>query len=345
MKIVVLAGGLSPEREVSLSSGSLIANALREAGHRTVLVDLYKGLGPARAPAESLFRGRDDGTPYAYAVSEEVPDLSEMRRAIRNREPQVGPGVLEICRLADVVFLALHGAAGENGQVQALFDLLGIRYTGSGYDGCLLAMDKDLTKQLLARAGLPTARWLTAPAASVTAAEIEEKIGLPCVVKPCGAGSSIGITIAENRGQLERGIAAAREVESRILAEEKIAGAEYTVGILDGQALPVVEIVPKQGFYDYRNKYQQGLTDEICPARLGPEDTRKVQELALETHRVLRLGAYSRVDFIRGGDGVFYCLEANTLPGMTPTSLVPRAARAAGIPYAELCDRIARLAL
>jgi D-alanine-D-alanine ligase len=343
MKIVVLAGGLSPERDVSLSSGCLIANALRESGHRVLLLDIYEGISASECDYESLFED-NSGKPYFYKVPDVEPDLGEIKRRNNNRESLIGPNVLELCQLADVVFIALHGAMGENGQLQATFDVMGIRYTGTGYIGSLLAMDKDLTKRLLRQANIPTADWMIFTG-SVSVEEVINNIGLPCVVKPCSAGSSIGVSIVRSAEELEEAIACASKVEPNVLIEKMIPGREFSVGILDGIALPVIEIIPKQGFYDYKNKYQAGLTEEICPANLSKEDTQRVQGLALQVHNILRLGTYARIDFIQSQTGEFVCLEANTLPGMTPTSLLPQEAAAYGISYIELCNRIVELAM
>lgn len=342
MKIVVLAGGLSPERDVSLSSGSMIANALREAGHRVVMVDVYEGI-QFTGEADSLFEDKT-GTPYAYKVPDAEPDLNEIRKRNNNRKAMIGPNVLTLCEAADIVFIALHGAMGENGQLQAVFDTMGICYTGSGYIGSLLAMDKDIAKRLMRQAGTPTADWIIADR-NTAKSQIIDTIGLPCVVKPCSAGSSIGVSIAENTEQLNAALDYARSIDENILAEKMIKGREFSVGILGKNALPVIEIIPVEGFYDYKNKYQAGLTREICPADLSREDSERLQDLALKVHRTLRLGSYSRIDFIMNGQREIFCLEANTLPGMTPTSLLPQEAKAAGISYAELCDKIVKLSI
>jgi D-alanine-D-alanine ligase len=247
--------------------------------------------------------------------------------------------VLKLCQSADVVFIALHGAMGENGQIQAVFDVMGIKYTGTGYIGSLLAMDKDLTKKLIRQAGIPTAEWIIYDA-SMSMQNVTDRIGLPCVVKPCSAGSSIGVSIVKDAGELEKAVLTAKRVGTDILIEKMIPGREFSVGILDGKALPVIEIIPKEGFYDYKNKYQPGLTNDICPANLSENDTRRVQDAALKAHEVLRLGTYSRIDFIQDVSGEFICLEANTLPGMTPTSLIPQEAMALGIGYEDLCNLI-----
>ena len=344
MNIVVLAGGLSPERDVSLSSGSLIANTLRESGHHVLLLDIYEGIKQDINDFSSLFQDKNTGKPYTYKISDKAPDINAMNSLISSGAAQIGKNVLEICSCADIVFIALHGAAGENGQVQAVFNMLGIKYTGTNYTGCLLAMDKDLTKKLLRYAGISTADWITFSSKSISEEKIIEDIGFPCVIKPCSAGSSIGVSIVENREELANGLNQAKEVESEILVEKKINGREFSVGILQGKALPVIEIVPKCGFYDYTNKYQAQFTDEICPAHLTEPEFKKVQDLALRVHNILRLGTYSRIDFILDDKGEFICLEANTLPGMTPTSLLPQEALTDGISYIELCDQIVKAA-
>lgn len=345
MKVLVLAGGLSPERDVSLSSGSLIANALREAGHRVLLVDVYEGIAIGESGYEQAFQTKEEGAPYAYTVPEQEPDLIALKERNHNGDALVGPNVPGLCSVADAVCIALHGAMGENGQIQAALDVMGIKYTGTGYAGSLLAMDKDLSKKLLTGAGIKTPRWLMYDKDSMAVESVIETIGLPCVVKPRGAGSSIGVSIVRDRDSLKNAISEAARVEPHILIEEMIPGREFSVGILEGKALPVIEIVPKEGFYDYRNKYQAGLTEEICPAGLSADETEAVQNLALAVHAELRLGSYSRIDFILDGSGNFTCLEANTLPGMTPTSLLPQEALAAGISYGELCDRLVKAAL
>lgn len=339
MKIVVLAGGLSPERDVSLSSASLIANSLIRSGHEVVLTDIYFDIDDNKIPA---FSSVPD---FSYTIPESEPDLDSIRRANNNSLSSIGKNVLAICLSADVAFVALHGAMGENGQLQATLDNYGIRYTGSGYIGCLLAMDKDITKRLLRDAGLYTADWRLYTASGCTPETVLRDIGVPCVVKPCSCGSSVGVSIVHNETELSAALSFAFAYEKTILIEKMIPGREFSVGILNGKTLPPIEIIPRAGFYDYKNKYQSGLTDEICPANLTPEQTSAIKSSAAAVHSVLRLGSYSRIDFIldrRSGD--FICLEANALPGMTPTSLLPREAAAAGIGYDALCETIVRAA-
>lgn len=344
MKIVVLAGGLSPERDVSLSSGSLIANALREAGHHVILLEVYEGIDSNENEMEKLFEDKT-GKPYSYIVPEVEPNLEEIKSKNNNGDALIGRNVLKICQKADIVFVALHGAMGENGQIQATFDVMGIKYTGTGYIGSLLAMDKDISKKLMHQVGIPTAEWAVFTGTMITAENVANKIGIPCVVKPCSSGSSIGVSIVDSFDELEAALISAKQIEPQILVEKKVSGREFSVGILDGEALPVIEIIPKIGFYDYKNKYQAGCAEEICPANLSSYDTKRVQDLALKTHEVLRLGTYSRIDFILNENGEFVCLEANTLPGMTPTSLIPQEALVKGISYVELCNQIVNLSI
>ena len=338
MKITVLAGGLSPERDVSLSSGALIAASLMRSGHDVALIDVYEGVA-SDAPAEKYFSRI---APPPYKVAQTEPDLEEIKRRNGNREALIGPRVIEICEASDVVFVALHGAMGENGQLQATLDSFGIRYTGSGYDGSLLAMDKELTKKIISSTvNVPQGISGT----DITSERVLVQVGLPCVVKPCDCGSSVGVSIVNSREELDSALALACAFGSRVIVEKMIKGREFSVGILDGEALPPIEIIPKEGFYDYKNKYQGGLTEEICPAELSDEQNERLADAAKRVFSALRLRGYSRIDFILDEvSGEFFCLEANTLPGMTPTSLLPQEAAAVGIGYDELCERIAKLA-
>jgi len=348
MKIVVLSGGLSPERDVSLSSGCLIANALMDSGYEVALADVYKGINLSNANLDSLFLRKEDGKRHEYHIPDKIPDLEELIANNHGRTELIGENILAMCKLSDVVFIALHGSMGENGQLQAVFDCYQIPYTGTGYAGCLLAMDKDLSKRLLKQEGIPTAPWITEAAAEITPEKVKNSIGFPCVVKPVSNGSSIGVSFASSEEDLTTALHLATEKiaafgSGKVLVEKMIKGREFSVGVLENTALPVIEIIPKEGFYDYKNKYQQGLTNECCPADLSELLREKVQSLALKVHKTLQLGSYSRIDFILGEDNEFICLEANTLPGMTPISLLPQEAKAAGITYEELCRKIALL--
>ncbi|QQO09169.1 D-alanine--D-alanine ligase family protein [Breznakiella homolactica] len=338
MNAVVLAGGLSPERDVSLSSGCLIANALIKNGHAAVLLDLYTGMEDSSCFGEAL--EKHGAGNYTYTIPPEEPDLEKLKTRCGGREEWIGPNVIEICKTADAVFLALHGAMGENGQIQAVFDTYNISYTGTGYTGSLLAMDKGISKELMSFHKIKTPDWILHYGKTPPPVPF-----LPCVIKPVHCGSSIGVSIVETAGEFAAALSYAGKYEDTLLFERKIDGREFTVGILDGRALPVIEIIPRSGFFDYRNKYQQGMTSEICPADIDTSLSRELQDTASAVHRILRLGSYSRIDFIVDKTGTVHCLEANTLPGMTPASLLPQASAAAGISYEALCERILNLAL
>ena len=343
MKILVLAGGLSPEREVSLTSGSLIAAALARRGHMVCAADLYTGTSVhGDTPTFS-------STPIPpYAVSSKQPDLEKLKTESGFGECRIAPNIPALWQEADVVFVALHGDVGENGQLQATLDMACVKYTGSGYVGSLLAMDKDLSKRIMTGAGIPTPPWVLchlSDGVEQVVAHIEATIGYPCVVKPCSCGSSVGVSLVQDRSTLLEALESAAVFEDSILAEKMICGRELTVGILGDQVLPPVEIIPRQGFYDYHNKYQAGCTEEVCPANLPPDVVAKLGRLTKDAFHALRLGGYARFDYILDQNGTPWCLEANTLPGMTPTSLLPLSASAAGIDYDTLCETMVNMAL
>lgn len=341
MNITILAGGLSPERDVSLSSAALIERALRAKGHKTCLVDLCLGIPSLPDTLESLFA---IGETPAYSIPEVAPDLDALREQAALGDALIGPHVLDVCRAADITFLALHGGCGENGQLQATLDMHGIPYTGSGYIGSALAMDKDISKRLVIGAGVQTAEWIYLPAKEVTPEAVRKSVGFPCVVKPCSCGSSVGVSIVEEESGLAAAMAEAIRYEGSVLIERKVIGREFSVGVLGNTSLPPIEIIPIAGFYDYKNKYQSGMTREICPAPLTEEETAALGAAALKAFGALRLHGYARIDFIlEAATGNFVFLEANTLPGMTPTSLLPQEAAAVGIDYETLCDRIATM--
>ena len=345
MNIVVLAGGLSPERDVSLSTGTMVTNALRTKGHNAILVDLFFGMQQLPDPIEQAFEV--SGLLEPFSVPEQEPDLEQVRAARSGGfSAQIGNGVLELCRAADLAFLALHGGIGENGSLQSFFDLSGVKHTGSPSVGCALAMDKAVSKSLLRSEGIPTADWAIARKGIPFDTE---HFPIPCVVKPNSGGSSIGVVIVRERAALASAIETGFVFEDELIVEEFVQGMELSAGILgnavDCEALPLIEIVPKHGFYDYQHKYQKGWTDEIVPARISPELTQKVQELAKRAFRALKLGVYARIDFLLTSSGDAFCLEANTLPGMTPTSLLPQEAEHAGLDYPALCERIVQLSL
>ena len=341
MKIVVLAGGLSPERNVSLSSGCRVCGALRELGHEAAFIDMY--LGTQEVP-EALFGASIPGE--LMKIGRQAPDLDAVRASRKSGgDGRFGPGVLELCRMADVVFLALHGSCGEDGKVQAALELRGVPYTGAGYLGSAIAMNKDLTKRLVAPLGVVTPKWRAVTVTEDNRGELASAAQLPCVVKPLDSGSSIGVSIARTREELDAALAQAIRLGGRTVIEEYIAGREIQVGILEDKALPSIEIIPKTGFYDYENKYQPDAAEEITPAPIPPEWETRLGEAALTVFRALGLSVYSRADFIVTEDGTPWFLEINTLPGMTPTSLVPQEAAAAGIGYGELCERIINASL
>jgi len=243
---------------------------------------------------------------------------------------------------ADVAFLALHGGQGEDGTIQALLDMANVKYTGSGHLSSALAMDKDLSKKLFRSEDVKTADWLMAP---VTVEQVEGMLGLPVVVKPSKQGSTVGLSLVKKREDIAKAIEEASKYDDEVMVESFVPGRELTVGILGDVALPVGEILPKHEIYDYECKYTAGMATEEFPAKLSPEATEKVQQQALAAFRALKLRGYARIDFRLTSEGEFYCLEANTLPGMTELSLIPQGAAAMGISFPELCERIVRLAL
>lgn len=339
LKIVVLAGGLSMERNVSLSSGTKVCRALRARGHQAILVDMFLGLEDYTGALDDIFDA-PDGRCSDFSVAKEEPDLSAVRASRKDKSANMfGKDVLTVCRMADIVFLALHGTCGEDGRVQAAFDLLGIPYTGSGYLGSAIAMDKDLTKRLVADY-VVTPQWRAVTYTEADIDRIANETKLPCVVKPIANGSSIGVSIAHDTAALKKALRECLAYGSRVVLEQYIQGREIQVAILAGKALPSIEIIPKTGFYDYANKYQAGAAEEITPAPIPAEWETRVRAATETVFRVIGLSVYSRADFIVTPDGTPYFLEINTLPGMTPTSLVPQEAAAVGMSYEELCEKI-----
>ena len=348
MNIIVLAGGLSPERNVSLSSGSLISSALRRKGHKILMLDVYEGISNEKIPSDpfELFT-TEDATSLTVGNTAPTPDeLKAIKNRNNNRTELLGPNVLKLCKLADVTFLALHGDMGENGQLQATLDVFDITYTGSGYIGSLLAMNKDIAKKLMRESGIFTPDWVNfnefGNEDKIKSAA--QKIGFPCIVKPCSCGSSVGDSIVNNEEELNAALEFAAKYEDSVLIEKHISGKELTQAILDNEALPPVEIIPKCGFYDYANKYVANATEEICPAPIDNSLREKIDKISKKCFAALCLSDYARIDYIVDNDNNVWCLEANTLPGMTPTSLMPQEASAVGIDYDSLCEKIAKLA-
>lgn len=341
MKIVVLAGGLSTERDVSLTSGAGICRTLLENGHQAVLMDAFMGIPYDADKLEDLFSLPDAGLSIASGISADEPDLAAIRASRADQSPcLLGPNVIALCQMADIVFMGLHGDIGENGKLQATFDVLGIKYTGPNSLGSALAMDKGLTKQIFRTEGVPTPKgtWLykSCQDTSLTALGLS----LPVVVKPCSGGSSVGVYIVHTEEEYNQAIEASFRYEDELIIEEYIKGREFAVGIIEGKALPVIEIIPNSGFFDYKNKYQDGCTQEICPAQIPEDIAHKMQCAAEKAFAALKLDVYSRADFLLTETGDIYCLEVNSLPGMTPASLLPKEAGAAGINYSELCEMI-----
>ncbi|MHB8813503.1 MAG: D-alanine--D-alanine ligase family protein [Steroidobacteraceae bacterium] len=330
MKIAVLFGGTSEERDVSIASAAQVIPALRGLGHDVMAVDTVTGRLSGPAEQRLLTSGVGPQPPSGSALAgmkQDAPALAAETADMRD---------------VDVVFLALHGGAGEDGRIQAVLDLAGLPYTGSNHIASATAMDKDLSKRLFRAAGVPTADWRMAP---VDAGDIAAALGWPVVVKPNKQGSTVGLSVVRAAGALPAALALARRYDDEVMVERFIAGRELTVGVLEGRALPVGEIIAPGEVFDYQAKYQAGGAREIFPADLPPEVAARVQDAAVRAHAALKLGTYSRIDFRMDPRGGIWCLEANSLPGMTAASLLPQAARAAGISFSELVERICRAAL
>jgi len=343
MNVAVFLGGTSPEREVSLASGLACAQALREAGHKVRLIDPAFG-----ASQPESFNGF-----LANGIHEVPPDVRELSKFSNARIVEtVSSHLLDDI---DVVFLALHGKWGEDGTVQALLELRGIPYTGSRVLASALAMNKEMAKHMFLRHGVRTPTWQSwrtpphgAPLDSDTIyGHVARELGFPVVIKPNDQGSTVGVSIVHSGdlSEFEKGLQQAAMFSDTILIEQYIPGREVTVGILGNEALPVVEVRPKDGFYDYQHKYTKGMTEYIVPAELPEAVALELQGQALRAFQSLGCSGFGRIDFRLSPENIPYCLEVNTIPGMTALSLVPKAARAAGISFPELCERIISLAL
>ena len=381
MKIAVLAGGTSTERAVSVVSGTMVTKALREKGHRAVLIDVFAGDARLAMPAggdadtDAWFPEEydtDEAAAYIHSFDDKITDMRRQRRA--DREGFFGPGVLRLCRAADIVFLALHGMNGEDGRIQGTFDLLDIPYTGCGSLGSALAMDKALSKMMFRKDGVSTPAGIllrkeelehakTEHAGSADARKETERasaddasdpagalpgldrVVLPVVVKPCCGGSSVGVSIARTREEYLEALRVGFSYEDTLIVEQYVEGREFSVGIVDGEVYPVIEIAPIEGFYDYTNKYKAGATVETCPAALPPDLTAKMQREALRAYQSLHLNGYGRIDIMMDRNDNIYCLEANTLPGMTPTSLLPQEAAVLGMDFGALCEKLIDISL
>lgn len=338
MKIVVLAGGVSTERDVSLVSGSKIYKALKGNGHQVVLLDIFLGY---EGDTDNIFELDRDWSELIGGISEEAPDIAAIKASRKDKSNALfGPNVIDICRQADIVFMGLHGDCGENGKVQAAFDLFDIKYTGTGYLSSALAMDKSLTKDIFIKNGIPTpdGKLLTDPSDTYVPK-------FPAFVKVCSGGSSVGVYKVNNEEEYWNALKQAFSMEDKVLVETAIIGREFSDGVIDGESLPVIELAPKNGFYDYKNKYQADSTVETCPANISPELEKKIRETAVAAYNALGIETYARMDFMVDSDENIYCLEANTLPGMTPMSLIPQEAAVIGVSYPELCERIIEISL
>lgn len=338
MKVLVLMGGASPERHVSLDSGKAICGALAARGHEVIALDSGEG---AQLP-ESYTKA--DGA----AVRPDPPDIHELVRIDRKATYKS----LTAANLGsiDVVFVGLHGGSGENGTVQALLELAGVPYTGSGVLSSALAMDKDISKKIFERDGIPTPDWLVLSPGSAgyyqkRSSEIIDRFGLPLIVKPADGGSTVGLTLVKEEMDLPSALAEAGELTQKIMVEKYIAGRELTVAVLAGEPLPVVEILPKHELYDYECKYSPGMCDYAVPAEIAPELAHRLADYGRIAYESLNCEGYARIDFRLDANSEPYCLEVNTLPGMTGTSLVPKAAKAAGMSFEALIERICEEAI
>jgi D-alanine-D-alanine ligase len=330
MRVTVLTGGTSAERDVALASAVQVIGALRSRGHEVAVVDTARGYIP-EADEPRLLSG------VVGAAPPSIDQLHDLERGLLLS----GLANLAVVRQADVLFLALHGGRGEDGTLQTLLEMVGVPYTGSGRLGSAMAMDKDISKRLFRAAGVQTADWVMAPASR---GQIERDFGWPVVVKPSKQGSTVGLTVVKSGKDYEAAVRLARQYDDEVMIERFVPGRELTVGVLEGRTLAVGEIIPRHEIFDYECKYTPGMSQEIFPADLPEPVAAECGRLGLLAHEALKLGGYSRVDFRLTPAGDLFCLEVNTLPGMTATSLLPQAARAVGIEFPELCERICRAA-
>lgn len=328
LKVLLLVGGTSPEREVSKSTGKSVYNAMQNLGYDVVVLDPAYGINQP-FDVEDYFNEKD----FADISNENYLDAINL----------ISPNEF------DVAFLALHGKYGEDGTIQSLLELKGIKYTGSKVLSSALAMDKIMSKILFEEYNVPTPKWFHFKFDEFTTDEvnalINKKFGYPAVIKPNDQGSTVGLTICKTPDQLDEAIHNAFEFSDRILVEEYIAGREVTVAVLDQIALPVLEIKPKHGIYDYECKYTAGMSEYIVPAEINDDVTKSLQKIAVQAYNSLRCEVYARVDFRLSNENEAYALEVNTLPGMTSLSLVPKMAKAVGISFEQLIEKIINLSL
>ena len=328
-KVALLVGGTSPEREVSKMSGKGVLSALNALQYPTVIID----------PAYGLNQPKEE---EKFFLEKNYTEISN-----RNCIDAINSNLLDD---VDVVFSALHGKWAEDGTIQSLLELRGLKYTGSKVLASALAMDKEISKVIFNQAGVQTPEWFTVKNRSfepiLIADQINQEIGgFPCIIKPNDQGSTVGLKFVKDESEVEEGIIIAQQFSTKALIEKYIPGREITAAILINEALPVLEIVPKSGLYDYKSKYTPGMSEYIVPAKIPEEISAKAQDLALKAFYALGCEGYARIDFRLSNEGELYCLEVNTLPGMTPLSLVPKAAKAVGISFEELIKRIIEKAL
>lgn len=326
--VALLVGGSSPERNVSKASGKSVLAALSFLGYKVKVIDPAYGLNQPK-DVEKFFADKD------------FTELSN-----RNYVEVINSTMFDD---VDVAFIALHGKWGEDGTLQSLLELRGIKYTGSKVLASATAMDKCMTKVMFQHYDVASPRWFVINRNEEDVELIKSKIkkffGYPCVFKPNDSGSTIGLTICRGDIEVDRAIKTALKYSNKILVEEYIPGREMTVAVLDKHALPPLEIKPKGGFYDYESKYTSGMSEYIVPAQIPPKVAEHLQHQALLAYNSVGCESYGRIDFRLTTEYKSYCLEVNTLPGMTSTSLVPKMAKAAGISFEELIDRIIKNSL
>lgn len=342
MNILVLAAGTSTEREVSISSGRMVCKALRQKGHNAVIADVFFGLQDA-----NVFEGTEAG----YDVDKKADEIASWSKKVKERLQAgaglIGPNIIEAAKKADLVFLALHGSNGEDGRIQAMFDLLGIKYTGAGYLGSAMAMNKAVAKVVVKDAGVPVIKGISFSKKDKEAKQTLEELGFKgtVIVKPACGGSSVGVSKAENEEEYQKALKEAFALEDTVVVEQFVDAREFSIGVFYDLALPVIEIVvEKDSFYDYENKYN-GKTKEVCPAPLEENIAKEMQAYAVQAAKALQLEAYCRIDFLLDKDNHCYFMEANTLPGMTPTSLLPQEAAQIGYDFPALCDKLVELSM
>ncbi|MBK7630794.1 MAG: D-alanine--D-alanine ligase [Ignavibacteriales bacterium] len=327
-KVLLLLGGTSPEREVSKSTGKSVYQALLNLGYDVIPLDPAYGINQP-INVEDYFADSD----YAEISNENYLDAVNLISAEQ----------------ISVAFLALHGKYGEDGTIQSLLELKGLKFTGSKVLSSAIAMDKIMSKILFEEYQVATPKWFHFKKGEHTSEEVRKKIenqfGFPAVIKPNDQGSTVGLTICKSSDQLDEAMHKAFEYSDRILVEEYIPGKELTVAVIDDVALPVLEIKPKHGIYDYECKYTSGMSEYIVPADVTEEVAKSLQEIAVQACKSLRCEVYARVDFRLSPDNKVYTLEVNTLPGMTSLSLVPKMAKAVGISFEQLVEKIIALSL